>query len=570
MKPGDERKLIIDIFAGGGGASLGIEQALGVAVDLAVNHDEEAIAMHAANHPDTEHGCADVWSIDPVQATRGRPVGLAWFSPDCTHFSRAKGGKPVEKKIRSLAWVVVRWARAVRPRIIILENVPEFREWGPLTRKNLPDKKRKGMTFHLWCNQLRGLGYQLESRELRACDFGAPTIRKRLFVIARCDGEPIRWPDPTHGPAGELWGLKPYRTAASCIDWSIPCPSIFERKKPLAENTLKRIARGIQKFVIDTADPFIIKFRQGATGQPIWEPMHTITAGSYIKRPAGAGHAMGLVVPTVVGIDHKSSPASFDGNEPLRTITQESRFALVASTLVQTGHGERDGQDPRSLDIQKPLGTIVGSGKHALVAAFLQRYFGESAGQGLNGPISTVLEQNHDALVTAHLMTNTTGHGGAAADDPVPTVTTGNHQYLAATFLSKFYGTNVGGDLREPVPTITGGGQHIAEVRAFLVKYFATAIGQSLREPAHTITAKHRLGLVTVSGQDYQIADIGLRMLSPRELARAQGLPDSYILMGTKSSQVAKIGNSVCPPVARALVAANVKLRQVAKSRVGA
>lgn len=451
--------LIIDGFAGGGGASTGIEAAIGRPVDIAINHDPEAIEMHRANHPHTHHYCQDIFGVDPTEAVNGRPVGLAWFSPDCTHHSRAKGGKPVDKKIRGLAWVVLKWAAGPKPKVIVVENVPEFQEWGPLTRSNRPDKKKKGMTFKLWCNRLRGLGYAVQYRILTACDYGAPTIRKRLYIIARCDGKKIVWPEPTHGEPGSLFALKPYRTAAECIDWSIPCPSIFERKRPLAKNTLRRIAKGLKKYVIDCPDPFII------------------------------------------GIDHKTSPsAQWSIGEPLRTITRENRFALIAPYLSKYHGGES----------------------------------GDSRGQTVNEPIKTLDTSNRFALVSA--------------------------------FLTKFYGTNIGSSMMQPMPTVTATGQHLAEVRAFLVKYYGTAVGQSLKKPMHTITSKDRLGLVTVAGVDYQIVDIGLRMLTPRELARAQGFPDTYILTGTKSSQVAKIGNSVCPDVARALVAANYQEKQKVKT----
>lgn len=456
------REIIIDLFAGGGGASEGIEQALGVPVDVAINHDPEAIEMHKANHPETKHYIEDVFKVNPFEVTQGRPVVLLWASPDCCHFSRAKGGKPVKKEIRSLAWVVVSWAQTVRPRVIILENVPEFRTWGPLGDDNRPDPKKAGKTFVLWANQLRGLGYKLDFRELSACDYGTPTIRKRLFMIARCDDQPITWPEPTHGEPGNIFGLPAYRSAGECIDWSIPCPSIFERKKPLAENTLKRIAKGLRKFVIETADPFAI------------------------------------------GIDHQSSQsAEWAVEDPLRTITRENRFALVAP--------------------------------------FLSKYHGQKAdetrGQKLNQPLKTQDTSNRFALVSA--------------------------------FLTKFYGTNIGSDMRKPIPTVTATGQHIGEVRAFLVKYYGCGIGQSIKEPMHTVTSKDRLGLVTVAGQEYQIADIGLRMLTPRELANAQGFPESYQLIGTKTNQVAKIGNSVCPPIAKVLVKANVTIEQIEKVKVG-
>lgn len=478
------REMVIDNFAGAGGASLGIERALGMPVDIAINHDEAAIEMHKANHPHTKHLCEDIWSVDPSEATAGRPVGLAWFSPDCTHFSRAKGGRPVEKKIRGLAWVVVRWAKTVRPRVIILENVAEFQEWGPLTKKNRPYKRRKGETFNIWMSSLIEMGYKVEWRELTAADYGAPTIRKRLFLIARCDGEPIVWPLPTHGV-----DLKPYRTAAECIEWSMLCPSIFERKKPLVENTLRRIARGMQRFVFEAKEPFIVTCNHSGTGfrgQGLRQPFCTITASR---------DAHGLVVPYLSGIDHKGSNSAcvWPVGTPLRTITKENRFALVT--------------------------------------AFLSKYY--------------------------------TGVIGSKLDSPVPTVTAIDHNALVATHLTKFYGTNTGSDMRKPMPTITATGQHIGEVRAFLVKYYGTNTGQDLKNPMHTITSKHRFGLVTVKGQQYQIADIGLRMLTPRELARAQGLPDSYILTGTKANQVAKIGNSVCPILAEVLIRANIKLQKL-------
>lgn len=483
-------ELIIDSFAGGGGASHGIFMATGRHPNIAINHDAHAIATHRANHPETHHYCEDVWHVDPVEATGGRPVGLAWFSPDCTHFSRAKGGKPREKKIRGLAWVVVRWAKRVQPRVIVCENVAEFQTWGPLLADGSPCPSGKGKTFRLWVNQLRGFGYRVEWRELVACDFGAPTTRKRLFLIARCDGQPIVWPEPTHAadPAGGLHTqhLAPYRTAAQCIDWSIPCPSIFERKKPLAEATMKRIARGIQRFVIEAPEPFIVTY---------YGP-------------------------------EKDGDRLRDINDPLATQTTENRFAVVAPTLVQTGYGEREGQEPRALDIEKPLGTVVASGKHAMVSAFLSKFQQNSIGQDAREPAHTVM-------------------AGAPRFGAV------------AAHLTKLYGTSTGAEVTKPMPTITGGGQHIGEVRAFLVKYYGCGTGQGVTSPMDTVTSVDRFGLVTVEGEQYQIADIGLRMLQPRELARAQGFPDSYVLLGTKTQQVRMIGNSVCPDVAAAIVRAN-------------
>lgn len=443
-------EMIVDNFAGGGGASLGIEMALGRSPDIAVNHDPEAIAMHAVNHPTTRHLCGDVWDVDPKQVCGGRRVALAWFSPDCKHFSKAKGGKPVEKKVRGLAWVVVRWAKAVRPRVIILENVEEFETWGPLLEDGRPDPMRRGLTFRRWVGQLEASGYVLEMRLLRACDYGAPTSRKRLFIIARCDGQPIVWPGATHSPGS-------YRTAAECIQWEIPTTSIFGRDKPLATNTLRRIGRGVWRHVIGEAEPFIV---------PVTH--------------AGDARVHGI-------------------REPIRTVTSAHRgeLAYVAPTLIQTGYGERPGQAPRVPGLHKPLGTIIaggggnGNGKHALVEALLARYRED-------GESSTRLP-NRD------------------------------------------------------------------EVHAFLVKYYGTAEGQSVALPMGTVTTRDRFGLVRVRGLDYEIADIGMRMLAPRELFRAQGFPDTYRIeieyggkILSKGAQVRMCGNSVSPVVARALVLANV------------
>lgn len=501
-----QSELIVDNFAGGGGASCGIELALGRHVDVAINHDPEAVAMHQINHPQTQHHCESVWDVDPLEVTQGRPVGLAWFSPDCKHFSKAKGGKPREKKIRGLAWIVQRWAALVRPRVIILENVEEFRTWGPLTADGQPCPARKGDTFRSFIRQLQEKGYAVEHRELRACDYGAPTIRKRLFLIARCDGNPIVWPKQTHGaPASadvKAGHRASWRTAAECIDWSLPCPSIFERTKPLAEATQRRIARGIQRYVIEAAEPFIVKYRFSSDGSDIRAPMPTITAGSYVKKPGGAAHALGLCVPT----------------------------------LIQTGYGERPGQAPRVPGLHKPLGTVVDGQKHALVAAFMAKHYSGVIGHHLHG-------------------------------EPLHTVTSTDHNSLVAAFIQRDFGKSIGGAMDEPVGTVTaGGGGHAAEVRAFLVKYYSEGgQDQDCRDPMHTIPTKDRLGLVTVAGEEYQIADIGMRMLEPHELYAAQGFPKSYVFAPVingkrmpKHAQVRMCGNSVSPPVAAALVRANV------------
>lgn len=416
-------ELIVDSFAGGGGASTGIEWAIGRSPDIAINHSPEAIEMHRLNHPATKHFCENVWKVDPLEATGGQPVGLAWFSPDCTHFSKAKGGKPRSKKIRGLAWVVYHWAKAVRPRVIMLENVEEFADWGPLLEDGRPCPLRRGMTFRRWWRQLENLGYQLDARELRACDYGAPTSRKRLFIIARRDGLPIRWPDETNGP-----GRAPYRTAGECIDWTVPCTSIFDRKRPLAEATMKRIAAGVMKYVVNARQPYL-----------------------------------------VMTIDHQSSlHATRSTSEPASTITTKAR--------------------------------------HALVAAFLARHFTGVIGRGLNEPTPTITATDHHSLVTAKLAL----------------------------------------DKRE-------------QVAAFLTAYYGNEkMGRSLAEPMGTIVSKDRFGLVTVRGATHYIADIGLRMLTPRELFRAQGFPESIQLLGSQVSQVRLCGNSVSPPLAAAIVRANM------------
>lgn len=456
------RELIVDSFAGGGGASTGIEWALGRSPDIAINHSPEAIAMHRLNHPDTKHYCENVWKVDPLEATGGQPVGLAWFSPDCTHFSKAKGGKPKSKKIRGLAWVVYHWAKTVRPRVICLENVEEFAGWGPLLEDGSACPLRKGLTFRRWWRQLENLGYELDARELVACDFGAPTSRKRLFIIARCDGQPIRWPDETHGP-----GLLAYRTAAECMDWSIPCPSIFIRKKSLAEATLRRIARGVMKYVVHARHPFLVM--------------------SLDHQSSGPGGGL-------------SGPA-----DPVTTITSKARHCLISPSLINTRNGERHGrhgeQAPRVYDIQKPYPTVTAQGSQgALVAAFLARHYG--------------------------------GH------------------------------ENDGADLRIPMHTVTATDHH-ALVAAFLMKYYGTDQDPQLRQPLHTITSKDRFGLVTVRGEPYRIADIGMRMLQPPELYRAQGFPPGVKLLGSKSSQVELCGNSVSPPVAAAIVRANMAEQEI-------
>ncbi|URF02834.1 DNA cytosine methyltransferase [Cupriavidus campinensis] len=572
-------EIIIDNFAGGGGASCGIELALGRHVDIAINHDPEAVTMHSLNHPQTEHHCESVWDVDPLDLVQGRPVGLAWFSPDCKHFSKAKGGKPRDKKIRGLAWVAMRWAALVRPRVIILENVEEFQTWGPVLVDGTPCPKRKGDTFRSFVRQLQENGYAVEWRELRACDFGAPTIRKRLFLIARCDGQPIVWPEPTHGApdsaAVKAKQRKPWRTAAECIDWSIPCPSIFERARPLAEATQRRIARGLRRYVIDSANPFIVGIdHRGAGASPVWpgtQPLTTVTAE--------ARHA--VVAPHLTKFRTGSTGA--DLRTPVPTITAGPKenpagaahaLGLVMPTLIQTGYGERPGQAPRAPGLDKPLGTVVAGGaKHALVSAFMAKHYGgnyEGPGVDLNSPASTVTTVDHHALVSAQLV-ECGGRAGQSwprdASEPMQTITAKGDTAIATSHLVKLRGECTGSSTDEPVATITGGGTHIGEVRAFLVKYYSEGgQDQNCRDPMHTIPTKDRLGLVTVAGEQYQIADIGMRMLEPHELYAAQGFPSTYVIAPImangrplpKHAQVRMCGNSVSPPMAAALVRANV------------
>lgn len=527
------KELIVDNFAGGGGASTGIELAIGRSVDIAINHDQNAIAMHETNHPDTLHYCESVFDVDPIVATAGYPVGLAWFSPDCTHFSKARGSTPVKKEIRGLAWIIIRWALLKRPRVIMLENVEEFKTWGP-TKINengdeFPDSIRAGETFKAFVDMLskgidsnhhaldevcdvinldrngsevkkliKGLGYKIEFNELKACDYGAPTIRKRFFMVMRCDGQPIVWPEATHGDpksADVINGkLLPYRTAAECIDWSIACPSIFDRKKPLAENTMKRIARGIKRFVIDNPNPFIVRIGQTGFG---------------------------------------GDRLSYDIDKPLTTITTKAEHLLVSPTLIQY-HTERNSSEVRGQDLESPVKTVDTNPRYALVASFLAKHFGGNytgAGSDLNEPIHTVTATDHNALVTSHLR-----------------------------------------ELQRPckegrmLATNTSGGTHLEQINAFLLKYYGNEKEcPSLDDPLHTVTSKDRFGLVTIHGVNYQIVDIGMRMLQPHELYKAQGFPDWYVIdcdykgkKYPKSAQVARCGNAVPPPFAEALVKANM------------
>ena len=537
-------ELVVDNFAGGGGASTGMEMALGRHADLAINHDLEALAMHEANHPQTRHIAEDVFTVDPVKETGGRPVGLAWFSPDCKHFSKAKGGKPRSKKIRGLAWVVIHWVNALRahagrgPRVIILENVEEFQKWCPLRPDGQINPWRANWFFQCFTGALRRRGYQVEWQELRACDYGAPTIRKRLFLIARCDGRPIQWPEPTHGDPQskdvKQRRLAPWRTAAECIDWALPCPSIFERKRPLAPATCRRIAKGIMRYVVNCADPFIVPLTHQGDRKlhPMDAPVPTITA-------AHRGE-MALVAPVLTEHANASHDRTFDPQQPLRTQCAE----------VKGGH-------------------------FALVNAFLAKNYTGVVGSKLQSPVGTVTTTDHHSLVAAHLTKFRTGSVGSDMQEPVHTVTAGPKENpagaphamgLVAASLAKLRGTSTAQPVAEPLHTVSAQGTHFAEVRAFLVKYYGTEQHPQITNPLHTVTTKDRFGLVTIHGEEYAITDIGLRMLAPRELFRAQGFPENYRIGDrpedgfrlTKSAQVRMCGNSVCPPLACAIVAANV------------
>ena len=538
-------ELTIDNFAGGGGASTRIELATGYSVDIAINHDPEAIKMHKANHPNTKHYCENVWAVDPVKACKGHPVALAWFSPDCKHFSKAKGGKPKDKNIRGLAWVACRWAGLVRPRVIMLENVEEFKTWGPLNRRHHPIKSKQGKTFERFVQQLRDLGYEVEFRELIAADYGAPTMRKRFFMIARCDGKPIVWPEPTHGPADseavKAGLLKPYVGAYTQIDFSRPCPSIFDTSKeikekygiravrPLAPKTMERIARGLKKFVLNNPEPFIIQCNHGGERRPndIRDPMPTITGK----------HGYGIVEPYMVQIGQTGFTAdrSKDVREPLTTIVSKNEHCLISPTLIQY-HSETAQGEVRGQTIKDPIMTVDGSNRYGLVTSFLHKYYDggyTGAGESVEKPLQTVTARDHDSVVTANL------------------IQMNNHCD--------------GRDIREPIPTITAGDGHFGEVRAFLIKYYGEGTGQDIKEPLDTITSRDRFGLVTINGVDYQIVDIGLRMLEPRELYGCQGFPDDYIIdhdytgkTYPRSEQVRRCGNAVCPPIPAALVKANL------------
>lgn len=558
-------ELIVDNFAGGGGASTGIELATGRPVDIAINHDPDAIAMHKENHPYTTHYCESVWDVDPKKVCRGRKVGLAWFSPDCKHFSKAKGGKPVDKNIRGLAWIVLKWAGTVRPRVIILENVEEFQTWGPV-RKGKPVKSRAGETFRKWKEQLESLGYCIEHRELVAADYGAPTIRKRFFLIARCDGKPIVFPEKTHAPADseevKEGRKKPWKSAAEIIDWSIPCPSIFDTSeeikekygiravRPLTENTIKRIIRGLDKFVLNTSAPFLVMVNHTGEfrGQEITDPVQTVTAKN----------GYGLVSPVL-------EPYS------IWTVSKAEQCLLMPS-LVQY-HTEQS-EKARGQKVTEPLMTLDASNRYGVSAAYLTKYYGnERGGISAADPLHTVTAKDREAVTAVHMEKFYSGGYtgcGSSAKEPLGTITAVDHNGISATFLSKFYKTGIGQETSDPLHTVTTSPGHFGLTIVKLDRE-NTNLGHwnEIRELLNQY-ADYKIGcdeilLISIKNQKYFISDIGLRMLTPKELYAANGFPADYIIDKDcdgktygKTKQVARCGNAVPPPFAEALVRANL------------
>ena len=611
-------EIIVDNFAGGGGASTGIELATGRPVTIAINHDPAAILMHRTNHPYTEHLQASVWDVDPVEVCAGRPVGLAWFSPDCKHFSKAKGSALVDRNIRGLAWIVLRWAGTVRPRVIILENVEEFQTWGPV-RKGKPIKKKSGQTFRKWLAQLKDLGYDVEYRELVAADYGAPTTRKRFVLVARCDGQPIRWPERTHAPKDspevKTGKLKPWRSAAEIIDWSVPMYSIFASKqeikerygvnavRPLADNTLRRIIRGVDKFTIKSGKPFIVPTGYGERkGQAprvhdIDNPLPTVvsTCKQNLARPAIAPVTFSNTCNSV------GSPA----DQPVHTVTSAGNQILSAAHLAQY-HTEQT-ENVRGSGLEGPLPTVDGSNRHALVTAQLAEFYGNGQPIDIEAPMRTVTSHDRECLACAHLdKYYAGGYSGAgnSMDEPVTTITVEPRQSLIAAHMQKYYGGVIGSEASDPLPTVTSI-DHNALTAAHVVKFKGQNLGQHPEEPLQTVTATvgqfaacgvrivrygpgAELGywpqvrtllnqycgysladdevlLLRICGAWHYIRDITMRMLIPRELYAAMGFPPDYIIdrdytgkAYPKSEQVARCGNAVCPPMATAVVKANL------------
>lgn len=613
-------EIIVDNFAGGGGASTGIEIATGRLVALAVNHDPAAILMHRTNHPYTEHFQASVWDIDPKAVCRGRPVGLAWFSPDCKHFSKAKGAALVDRKIRGLAWITLRWAATVRPRVIILENVEEFQTWGPV-RKGKPVKKLAGTTFRKFIDQLTELGYTVEYRELIAADYGAPTSRKRFYLVARCDGKPIVWPKPTHSKTGAD-GLPKWRSAAEIIDWSLPCPSVFASKaeimeryglkavRPLAKNTMRRVIRGVDKFTIRSGKPFIVPTGYGerkgqaprvhdidapvptivGTGKenlcrPLLAPVTVTntsnsvggTVGAPVHTVTTAGNQM-LVTPFLAECNHSGGGHIAPVTDAHKTITAKHTGGIVAPALIQY-HTEQT-EHVRASGLGTPINTVDASNRYGLTCANLVEYYTGGRPLDVQAPMHTVTSHDREAVVAAHIAKYYGGVVGEKVGEPLPTVTAIDHNAVCAAHVVKFKGDNVGTPPSEPLQTVTASagkeracsGGTFAVCKAYLAKIRSgddlghwPEIRALLNEFCGYTLAEDEVLLLEIGGALYYIADIGLRMLSPRELYNAMGFPPDYIIdrdyLGNeykKSAQVARCGNAVCPPVAAALVRANL------------
>lgn len=607
-------EIIVDNFAGGGGASTGIELATGRRVAIAINHDPDAIRMHRTNHPYTEHLQASVWDVDPVAECRGRPVGLAWFSPDCKHFSKAKGTALVDRKIRGLAWITLRWAAKVRPRVIILENVEEFQTWGPV-RKGKPVKKLAGTTFRKFISQLEALGYTVEFRELVAADYGAPTSRKRFYLIARCDGKPIVWPKPTHSKTGAD-GLPKWRSAAEIIDWSLPCPSVFASKaeimaeyglkavRPLAKNTMRRIIRGVDKFTIRSGKPFIVPTGYGerkgqlprvhdidapvptvvGTGKenlcmPLLAPV-TVTntsnsVGATVGEPVntvrtGGGGGQMMVTPFLAECNHSGGGHIAPVGDAYKTITAKHTGGIVAPSLIQY-HTEQT-ESVRASGLGAPINTVDASNRYGLTCANLVEYYTGGRPLDITDAMHTVTNHDREAVVAAHIAKYYGGEVGEKVGEPLPTVTAIDHNAVCTAHVVKFKGDNLGHGMKEPMQTVTTSAGEFALCKAHLAKMRSgddlghwPEIRALLNEYCGYTLAEDEVLLLEISGALYYIADIGLRMLSPRELYNAMGFPLDYIIdrdyLGNeykKSAQVARCGNAVCPPMATALVRANL------------
>ena len=570
-------EIIVDNFAGGGGASTGIELATGRVVNIAINHDPDAILMHKTNHPYTEHIQASVWDVDPVEVCGGRPVGLAWFSPDCKHFSKAKGAALVNRNIRGLAWIVLRWAGKVRPRVIILENVEEFTTWGPV-RKGKPVKKLAGTTFAKWKEQLKALGYQVEHRELVAADYGAPTIRKRFVLVARCDGKPIVWPEPTHNKDGSN-GKKKWRSAAEIIDWSLPMYSIFDSKeeikekygvnavRPLADNTLRRTIRGVDKFTIKSGKPFLVPTGYGERrGQAprvndIEKPLNTVVASGK--------HNICDPILSPVTFSNTANSVGAPASEPVYTIRTSGGEILSAAQLIQY-HTEQT-EAVRASGLCGPMQTIDASNRYALVSANLVEYFSTGRPITIDDPLHTATSHDREALVAAHICKYYGGVVGTDADKPLPTITGIDHNAITAAHIAVFKGQDKGADAGNPLRTIMAQGGELGLVKTVICRYQPNQhlgrwpqIRDLLNKHCGYCLADDEIILLKIGEAVYYISDILLRMLAPRELYSAMGFPPDYIIdrdyTGNeygKSKQVARCGNAVCPPMAEAVVRAN-------------